>query len=77
MTLATYPAYPAASVEMRTKPEDGKEPSAERTGGGLVIRDRLRVRGAARRRPNDAATSSGASSRRSAASARARLDRSA
>jgi len=41
VTLATYPAYPSASVELRTRPEPkpGDRPA---NGGGLVIRDRLR-----------------------------------
>jgi HK97 family phage prohead protease/HK97 family phage major capsid protein len=43
VTLATYPAYPSASIEMRTRPERKDNPPTPANGGGLVIRDRLRV----------------------------------
>lgn len=43
VTLATYPAYPQASVEMRTSNGGGDKPEPPANGGGLVIRDRLRV----------------------------------
>ena len=51
VTLATYPAYPAASIELRTKPEPKEEPKMEeavekreeeevRTAGNLRVEDR-------------------------------------
>jgi len=43
VTLATYPAYPQASIEMRTESKDGKDKPEPSDGGGLIIRDRLRV----------------------------------
>lgn len=43
VTLATYPAYPEASVEMRTAQQEPDPQPRPSNGGGLVIRDRLRV----------------------------------
>ena len=51
VTLATYPAYPAASIELRTKPEPKEEPKMEeavekheeeevRSNGNLRVEDR-------------------------------------
>jgi uncharacterized protein len=42
VTIATYPAYPSTSVELRAR-SDHKETSPSPSRPGLVIRDRLRV----------------------------------